>query len=70
MEAEDAAMEPLIQLHLEVEPEKPGAANLPKQEREEPKPVVSDERVIRILRHAAHKAGTEFRRSGTGIFSK
>lgn len=68
--AEDAAMESLIQLHLEVEPEKPEAANLPKQEREEPKPVVSDERVIRILRRAAHKAGTEFRRSDTGMFSK
>lgn len=63
-------MEPLIQLHLEIDPEKREAANLPIQEREEPEPAVSDERVIRLLRHAAHKAGTEFRRSGTGIFSK
>lgn len=63
-------MKPLIQLHLEIEPQKPETANLPSPEREEPKPVVSDERVIRILRHAAHKAGTEFRRSGTGMFSK
>lgn len=68
--AEDAAMKPLIQLHLEIGPEKFGAANLPSQEREELKPAVSDERVIRILRRAAHRAGTEFRRSGTGIFSK
>lgn len=63
-------MEPLIQLHLEIEPQKPETANLPNQKREEPEPVVTDERVIRILRHAAHKAGTEFRRSGTGMFSK
>jgi hypothetical protein len=63
-------MEPLIQLHLEIEPEKREAASLPIHKREEPEPAVSDERVIQILRHAAHKAGTEFRRSGTGIFSK
>lgn len=63
-------MEPLIQLHLEIEPQKPEVANLPKQEREEPQPAVSDERVIRILRRAAGKAGREFRRSNAGIFSK
>jgi hypothetical protein len=65
-------MESLIQLHLEIEPEgeEREGANLPIQEREDPKPAVSDERVIRILKRAAHRAGTEFRRSGTGIFSK
>lgn len=63
-------MKPLIQLHLDIESEKPEATNLPQQEREEPKPVVTDERVRRMVNRAAHKAGTEFRRGGTGIFSK
>ncbi len=63
-------MKPMIQLHLEVDREKPEATNLPNQERKEPEPVVTDERINRILKRAAHKAGTEFRRSSTGIFSK
>lgn len=63
-------MKPMIQLHLEIDSTKPEAANLPNQERKEPEPAVTDERVNQILRRAAHKAGTEFRRGGSGLFSK
>lgn len=63
-------MKPMIQLHLEVEREKPESTSPPEHEHEEAEPVVTEERVRRMLNRAAHKAGTEFRRSGGGIFSK
>lgn len=66
-------MESLLQLHLQSDSEKAEAVNLPRQEpeREEPKPLVPGKRLHQMMSRAAHKAATEFSRSGSGgIFSK
>ena len=64
-------MKPFLQLHLQSEGEKPQAANLPRSENEEAKPVVLGKRVNRFVNRAAHKAAGEFRKSaGSGLFSK
>ena len=61
-------MESLLQLHLESQKAKPEADNLPKPEKDEV--IVPSKRLNRIVNRAAHKAATEFRKGGSGIFSK
>ena len=63
-------MDSLLQLHLQSDNPKPEAENVSKPENEEPKPVVTSKRLNRIINRAAHKAATEYGRSGSGIFSK
>ncbi len=63
-------MDSLLQLHLQSDNPKPEAEKLSKPENEEPKPVVTSKRLNRIMNRAAHKAATEYGRSGSGIFSK
>lgn len=63
-------MESLLQLHLESDKVKTEAENLPKPEQEEAKVIVPSKRLSRIINRAAHKAATEFRKGGSGIFSK
>jgi hypothetical protein len=63
-------MKPLLQLNLRSDSEKAGESNLPKQEPGEPEPHVIGARVNRMAKKAAHKAGREFGRSSSGIFSK
>ena len=63
-------MERFIQLNLRDEKENANAANLPKPEAKEPEPPVLGKRVHKLLNKAAHKAASEYGRSGSGIFSK
>jgi hypothetical protein len=67
-------MKPLLQLNLLSESEKAQAASLPRAESEaeceEPKPFVPSKRLSRFVNRAAHKAATEYSRSGSGFFSK
>ena len=65
-------MKPFLQLHLvESQGEKPQAANLPRSESEEAKPVVLGKRLNRFLNRAAHKAAGEYKKSsGSGLISK
>ena len=62
-------MDSLLQLHLQTDSTKPEAANSPKPDGEEPKPIVTSKRFNRIINRAAHKAASEYGRN-SGIFSK
>ncbi len=62
-------MKPFLQLNLVSEKEKAEAAkNPPDQEKEETKPVVTDENLNRMVNRFTHKAAT--RGGSPGLFSK
>jgi hypothetical protein len=64
-------MKPILQLHLQSESEKAeAAANLPRQEPEEPRPLAPSKRFNKFLSRTAHKAATHTGRGGSGIFTK
>ena len=63
-------MKSLLQLNLKSDGEKVETANLPKRENEEPRPLIPSKRLNRMINRAAHKAASEYGRSGGGIFSK
>ena len=63
-------MERFIKLNLVDEKENANAANLPKPEVKEPETPVFSKRINKYLNKAAHKAAGEYRRGGSGIFSK
>jgi len=64
-------MKPILQLHLQSESEKAEAANLPRQEPEEPRPLVApSKRFNKFVNRTAHKVATHAGRSGAGIFTK
>ena len=63
-------MERFIQLNLHDEKETANAANLPKPEGKEPETPMIGKRVNKLLNKAAHKASSQYGRSGSGLFSK
>ena len=63
-------MERFIQLNLRDENEKAGPASLPSDQQKVQEPPVIGKRVNRLLNKAAHKAASQYGRSGSGIFSK
>ncbi len=63
-------MKPLLQLNLQSDREKAESENPPKPEGEQQEPRVVGKRLNRLARKAAHKAATEYSRSGSGIFAK
>lgn len=63
-------MERFIQLNLHDDSEKPAAENLPHPEQKGNEPPVIGKRVSKMLNKAAHKASSQYGKSGGGIFSK
>jgi len=63
-------MEPLLQLNLHRDSEMAEAENLRKPDREAPEPVAVTKSLNQIANRAAHRAASEYRRNGTGLFSK
>ena len=63
-------MKPLLQLNLNRDSENAEAENLPKPDREAPEPVAVTKSLNQLANRAAHKAASEYRRNGTGLFSK
>ncbi len=63
-------MQPFLQLNLHEDREKAEAASPPKPVSEEQPSAEEDERMKRIAAKAAHKAATEYRHGGSGLFSK
>jgi hypothetical protein len=68
---EEQAMKPILQLNLQSDSEKaPQAANVPKQESEEPKSPIGSKRLSKFVNRAAHKGAMHSGRGGSGIFTK
>ena len=63
-------MKPLLQLNLNRDSEKAESENLRKPEREAPEPVAVTKSLNQLANRAAHRAASEYRRNGTGLFSK
>jgi len=63
-------MEHFIKLNLQSDAARGAAAGFSKPEGKVHEPRVISKRLNRIINRAAHKATTEFTRSGSGIFSK
>jgi hypothetical protein len=64
-------MKPILQLHLQDDSEKAGAPNLPRPEREEPRPEApTSKRLNKFVNRATHKAATHSSRGGSGMFTK
>lgn len=63
-------MESILKLDLQPRNETPAAENLPKPESKEPQPPMLGKRVHRLINKGAHKASSQYSRSGAGIFSK
>ncbi len=64
-------MKPILQLHLDSDSEKAAAPNLPRYEREEPKPFApTSKHLNKFVNRATHKAATHISRGGTGMFTK
>ena len=68
--SEDDAMKPLLQLNLQDNSQKPEQANLPDLDRREPESPEVLKRMNQIANRVAHKAGAEYGRYSSGIFSK
>ncbi len=63
-------MEPLLQLNLNSDREKAEGENLPRPDREAPEPVAVTKSLNQMANRVAHRAASEYRRNGTGLFSK
>ena len=63
-------MEPLLQLNLNSDRENAEGENLPRPDREAPEPVAVTKSLNQMANRVAHKAASEYRRNGTGLFSK
>ena len=63
-------MKPLLQLNLNSDREKTDVASLPKPEGEASEPLVIGPKLNRMAKKIAHRAATEYGRSGSRIFSK
>lgn len=63
-------MKPLLQLNLNSDREKAETESLPKPDREAPEPVAVTKSLNQLANRAAHRAASEYRRNGTGLFSK
>ncbi len=63
-------MKPFVELNLHDIPAKPEEPSPPKQEIEEPKPVVASRKLNRIARRVAHRVAVDAGRTSSGLFSK
>lgn len=63
-------MKPPIQLNLNTNSQKPEQADLPNLERHDPESPEAIKRMNDIANRVAHKAGSQYGRYSSGIFSK
>jgi hypothetical protein len=63
-------MEPLLQLNLKSDSQNPEQTNLPEADRHEPESPEAIKKMNQIANRVAHKAGAEYGRYRSGIFSK